>query len=416
MSMRISPSNRMAPGLPSNPGMSVTPSRSPAATAPAVATTLLPLMAVVLAGFLVSGLALPAMPLHVHHGLGLGTVAVGLVAGTLPVATLLSRPWAGRHADRWGARRTVLLGLPATTAAGLLFLLSLQLVDAPAASIACLLLGQALLGGAGSLVIMGAQSWGLVLVGAENVGKVLAWMGTALYAAYAVGAPAGTALYAAYGFAAIALAVTALPLAALALVAQLRPVAPQAHARPAFLSVVRAVSFPGLGLALSGVGFGAITAFVVLLFADRGWNPVWPGITVFAVAFILARVVLGHLADLMGGAKIALIFVVIEAAGLALIWLASWPGLALLGASLTGFGYSLVYPAFGVEAVRRAPPESRGFAMGAYTVFFDMAQGIGTPALGLVASGAGLGAVFLVSALVVLTSSIVAMRLLWNAR
>jgi predicted MFS family arabinose efflux permease len=40
--------------------------------------------------------------------------------------------------------------------------------------------------------------------------------------------------------------------------------------------------------------------------------------------------------------------------------------------------------------------------MGAYTAFLDLALGVGGPALGLVASGAGLGAVFLASSLVTL--------------
>ena len=54
----------------------------------------------------------------------------------------------------------------------------------------------------------------------------------------------------------------------------------------------------------------------------------------------------------------------IEAAGRALIWLSpsAWPGFA--GAALSGFGYSLVYPGLGVEAVRRAPPEAQGLAIG----------------------------------------------------
>jgi len=78
---------------------------------------------------------------------------------------------------------------------------------------------------------------------------------------------------------------------------------------------------------------------------------------------------LGHTPDKLGGAKVALVCVFIEAAGLALIWFASNPVLAAAGAALTGFGYSLVYPGLGVEAVRRAPPQNRGLAMGAYTVF-----------------------------------------------
>ena len=43
---------------------------------------LLPIMAAVFIAFIVIGLAIPVLPLHVHQGLGLGTFLVGLVAGS----------------------------------------------------------------------------------------------------------------------------------------------------------------------------------------------------------------------------------------------------------------------------------------------------------------------------------------------
>jgi predicted MFS family arabinose efflux permease len=237
-----------------------------------------------------------------------------------------------------------------------------------------------------------------------------------MYVAFAIGAPAGSALYAAYGFAAIALATALIPLITLLLVLPRQAVAPQAQARrPSFSKVVGAVWAPGVGLAFSSVGFGAITTFAVLLFLQRGWDLAWLALTVFATAFVLARLLFSHLADQIGGARVALVSALVEAIGLALIWLAPWSALALFGAGVTGFGYSLVYPGFGVEAVRRAPAESRGLAMGAYTAFLDLALGLANPALGMVAGGLGLGAVFLASALVVACSAVVAARLLiWS--
>ena len=368
---------------------------------------LLPIMGVVFIAFLIIGLAMPVLPLHVHRGLGLSTFIVGLVVGSQFAASLISRLWAGRHADSLGAKHAIVTGLIVSALAGLLYLLSLRFVSEPAISVTILLFGRALLGAGESFIITGAQTWGLALAGAQNTGKVLAWMGTAMYAAFALGAPAGTILYGSHGFTAIALATTLAPLATLLLVARLRRVAPTARSRPAFSKVVAAVWLPGAGLALSSVGLGAVTAFVALLFAARGWT-VWPAFTTFAVAFIFARVVFGHLADRIGGAKVALICVLIETAGQALIWLAVRPELALLGAALTGFGFSLVYPGFGVEAVRRVPAQSRGLAMGAYTAFLDLAQGLASPALGLVAKGAGLNVVFLVSAITVLCAALVA--------
>ncbi|WP_407178538.1 arabinose transporter [Bradyrhizobium sp. STM 3562] len=377
-----------------------------------VAPMLLPIMGVVFVAFLVIGFALPVLPLHVHDGLAFGTFVVGLVAGSQFAASLISRPWAGHYSDSRGAKRGVIVGLLAAAAAGLLYLLSLSFSEAPLTSVAILLLGRALLGGAESFIITAAVSWGLALVDPRSTGKVIAWVGLAMFAAFAIGAPSGSALYTAYGFAAIALGTAAAPVFALFVVAPLPTVAPVHHARFSFAKVVGVVWLPGLGSALGSVGFGAVTTFVALLFASRGWANGWLAYSAYAVAFILARVFFSHLPDAIGGAKVALVCALIEAIGQALIWLAARPEMALAGAALTGFGFSLVYPGFGVEAVRRVPAQSRGLAMGAYTAFLDLAQGLASPALGLIASGARLNVVFLASAVTVLCAAFVAMWLM----
>jgi MFS family permease len=137
--------------------------------------------------------------------------------------------------------------------------------------------------------------------------------------------------------------------------------------------------------------------------------------TAFAVSLVAARVLLGHVPDQLGGAKVALVCVLVEAAGLALIWLATDRTTAAAGAALAGFGYALVYPGLGIEAVRRAPSQSRGLAMGAYTVFLDVALGFGSPMLGLIAGRFGLDTVFLASALIALGAATISTRILLQA-
>lgn len=380
-------------------------------------TALLPVMTVVFIGFLIIGFALPVLPLHVHDGLGLSTFVVGLITGSQFAASLFSRIWAGNFADTKGSKQAVVLGLLTAIASGALYLLSLQFAALPNASAAVLLVGRAVLGAAESLIITGAVSWGLALVGQSNAGRVIAWMGMAMFAAFAAGAPIGTWLYAVGGFAAVALATALVPLVTLLLVAPLSRVAPaRTGARPALMPVARAVWMPGVGSALSSIGFGAILAFSALMAAERGWQPVWLPFSAFAVALVGARALLGHVPDRLGGARVALVTIVIEAAGLALIWLARGSMLAAVGAAMTGFGYALVYPGLGIEAVQRAPAGSRGLAMGAYTVFLDVALGFGTPVLGLIGAREGLGAVFLTSALTVLAGGMFASRLMMKPR
>jgi MFS family permease len=379
------------------------------------AIALLPIMAAVFVAFIVIGLAIPVLPLHIHQGLGFGTFLVGLVVGSQFAAAILSRVWAGRDADVRGARHAVMAGLMIAAAAGLLYFLSLTLVTRPEMSVMVLLLGRALLGVGESFVITGAQSWGLAILGVQNTSKVLAWVGSAMFAAFTLGAPAGTALFASHGFSAIALATTLLPLGTLLFVASLKRVPPSAHVQTGLMKVMAAVLVPGVGSALSSIGFGAITAFSALLFVARGWAA-WPAFSTFAFAFILTRLFGGHLADRFGGARVALSCAFIEATGLGLIWLAPWSALALTGAALSGVGYSLVYPGLGVEAVRVAPAQSRGLAMGAYTAFLDVALGFGTPALGLLADVAGLGSAFLASMLFALCAAGIAAALAYTRR
>src|SRR3954469_20887796 len=378
-------------------------------------TALLPIMGVVLVAFLVIGLALPVLPLHVHQGLGLSTFVVGLVTGSQFAASLISRVWSGHYADSRGAKRAVIAGLLAAVGGGLLYLLSLRFVAAPVVSATVLLLGRALLGVAESLIITGGVSWGLVLAGPANAGKVIAWIGMAMFAALAFGAPLGTTLYGFGGFISIAMATALIPLATLLLVAPMAAIPPHSGKRSNLLKMARIVWMPGLGSALSCIGFGTMIAFSSLLSVERNWNPIWILFSTFAVSLTTTRLFLGHLPDRRGGAKVALISIFVEATGLALVWLAPNQTVAVVGALLTGCGFALVYPGLGVEAVRRAPPQSRGLAMGAYTAFLDVALGFGSPALGLIAGWGGLSSVFLAGALLVLSASVIALRLLYQS-
>lgn len=385
-------------------------SASPSSRAFAVA--LLPIAAATFALFFVTGIALPVLPLHVHDGLGQSAFVVGLVAGVQFLVSLGSRIWAGGFSDRRGPKQAVIVGLVLAAVAGGLYLVSLSCLDQPLLSVAILLAGRGVLGASESFVITGAQSWALTLAGPQSAGRAIAWIGMAMYLALAIGAPVGSALFEGFGFVAIGIGTMLIPVLVLVAIVPLRPAAPEPQGERALFAVARAVWLPGLGLAFASLGFGAIASFAVLLFVERGWEPAWLSFTSFAVFFLAARLLLGHLADQIGGARVAILFAGVEALGLALIWLSPWPALGFLGAGLVGCGYSLVYPALGLESVRRAPPQSRGLAIGVYTAFLDVALGVLSPLLGILATGAGLGWVFLASAVIVALAIPVAWRLM----
>ncbi|EOX3183662.1 MFS transporter [Escherichia coli] len=182
----------------------------------AVFVAILPVLTAVLVGFIIIGVALPVLPLHVKNDLGFGTFMVGLVAGVQFAASLISRIWSGAYSDKQGAKKGVIAGLIAASMAGLLYLVSSWLVTLPGLSVFVLLTGRAILGGAESFIVTGGVAWGLVLVEKEHAGKVIAWVGTAMFASMALGGPIGTLLFGSFGFVSIALLTLILPLLVLA--------------------------------------------------------------------------------------------------------------------------------------------------------------------------------------------------------
>jgi len=374
--------------------------------------TLLPVTLAVFIAFLTMGMQLPVLPLYLQQQPGMNTLTIGFIIGAQFIAALLTRGWAGNFADMRGPKRAFITGLLVVASSGLVYLLSLLFINHPAASMVLLLLGRIVLALGESLIATGALGWGLGLAGPGNAGKVMAWIGIAIYGAWALGAPAGVAIFHHEHFTGIALAIVVIPLLPLLFITRVRAVQPTAGKRTPFYKVMGAVWRPGLGLALSSVGFGMITTFIALLFAAKAWGNASLAFTAFGVAFIGARIFFAHLPDKLGGARVALVCVIIEACGQLLIWGADSAAVAYLGAALTGFGYSLAFPGFGVEAVRRAPPQTRSLAMGAYVAFLDIALGITSPLAGALAGHAGIASVYLAGAIAVACAVLVALSLL----
>ena len=355
-----------------------------------------PLLAAMFLGFLTVSVPLPVLPLHVHGTLGFGTAMAGLVVGIQSLATVLTRAYAGRMVDRGGAKAALARGLLVCAGAGLAYLASVPL--APAASLPVLLAGRLVLGVGESLLITGVLSWAVLRAGAGRSGLAMSWNGVAQYGALASGAPLGFALYEAFGFPAVAWATLALPLAALLVVLPLDPAPAPGGLRLPLLGVVGRIWRPGVALMLAGIGYAAVSAFASLFFTARGWAGAGYALLAFGACFVAVRTVAGGLPDRLGGRAVASWSMAVGAAGQALLWLAPDPWVALAGAGLTGAGCSLVFPALGVEAVRRVPAENRGTALGAFAAFQDLALGLTGPVLGLLAAAAGPSAPFGVGA------------------
>ncbi len=263
-----------------------------------------------------------------------------------------------------------------------------------------------------SLFVTGTMSWGIARLGASRTGKVMSWQGIALYTALGLGAPIGLAVRAASGFVGVAVLTIAVPLFAM-LIALGTPAVPASGGhRVPFHRVLALIWRQGLVLTLATAPFAAMAAFLVLDFSANRWSGAGLALAGFGTGYVLVRLVGAHLPDRLGGARVAAVSLAVEAVGQLVLWLAPNAGFAFAGATLTGIGFSLVFPAMGVEATRRVPPEQRGRAVGNFIAFFDMALGLTGPVVGLIAGPFGYSTAFLVGA----AASLAALALLLAIR
>ena len=367
-------------------------------------------------GYLNIGIPLAVLPGYVHNHLGYGTVIAGLVISVQYLATLLSRPYASRIIDTQGSKRAVMIGLAGCGLSGVFMLASSWLTAMPALSLASLLIGRLVLGSAESLVGSGSIGWGIGRVGAANTAKVISWNGIASYGAIAIGAPLGVVMVGQLGM--WSLGVSIMLLGALGvLLAWPKQAAPiVSGVRLPFLHVLGRVLPHGTGLALGSIGFGTIATFITLYYATNHWENAALCLSLFGASFISARLLFGNLINRIGGFRVAIACLSVETLGLLLLWLAPNPELALAGAALSGFGFSLVFPALGVEAVNLVPASSRGAAVGAYSLFIDLSLGITGPLVGAVAAGFGFASIFLFAALAAFSGLLLSVYLYRQAK
>lgn len=345
--------------------------------------------------YLSIGLPLAILPSYVHFGMGFSTAIAGLVISAQYIATFLSRPWAGHISDHSGAKVSVLWGISMCAVSGALLLVAALLHAMPWLSLAGLVVSRLVLGAGESLGSTGSTLWGISAVGPEHTARVISFNGISTYGAMALGAPLGVVLENHFGLWSVGLLTAATCAASLAFAAGKRAVPVAAGEHLPFRSVLGLVAPHGAALALAGVGYSVLATFVTLFYVSRHWSGAALCLTAFGATFITARLLFIHTIDKFGGFPVALTCMAVETLGVLLLWRAGSPMLALTAAAITGFGFSLVFPSIGVEAVARVPVRNRGTALGVFTGFADVSFFLVGPTAGAVIGTFGYASAFL---------------------
>lgn len=341
------------------------------------------------------GLSLAILPLYISKVAGYSAFYVGLVIATESIASLFSRAFSGRFSDDYGPRKGMTLGLSLTVSAGLTCWLTFSLLTPSLTAYCIILLSRVFMGVGESLIFTCSGTWPIGLVGKAHAGKIMSWVGIAMFLGLSIGSFGGTWSYTHAGLDAAALFMTILPLLGFIIVILVKPVSVSSiKNHVSLVYAIKRIWKAGSGFSLANIGYASITGFLVLFFMQNSWEEhAAVAISLFGCGYVLSRLILGWKVD-NSGLKMTILSLCIEAIGLLLISTAFTPWMAMLGSFLTGFGLSMVYPLLALPAIKSMPDENIGLALSTYESCFDIGILISGLIGGIIVSAFGYAAIF----------------------
>ncbi len=355
-------------------------------------------------GYLVIGLSLSVLPIFISKGLGFSMLVAGLVISLQYVMTFVMRAYSGRIVDNQGPKPAVIGSMLSFAVTGIILMCAYYFRFSPIISLALLVVTRLLTGAAEGMIGASPINWAIMTLGEKHTAKIISYNGVACYSALALGASLGVTIVRHFSFYGLGSLIFSLGIIGFMLAKNKanRTGAGEASLQKSFWSVLASVAPYGLGLALGGLGFATISTFITLYYDYHHWQNGALCLSVFGVLFVASRLVFSNAINRFGGINVALASLAVEVLGLTMICLATHPYLALIGAGITGLGFSLIFPALGVLAMKTVPAANQGSALAGYGLFIDISLGVTGPLIGGVADSFGLNYIFPFSIAIVL--------------
>ena len=365
-------------------------------TSPTVRPTLLtPRFVALVSGvtlyFLGLNMTLSVLPLFVEGELGGTDAQVGIAVSSFGLAAACIRPIIGPLGDRHGRQRLIVSG---AIVAGLA-----TIATATATSLGMVIAFRALAGLGEAAVFVGAASAAQDLATDERRGEAASYFSLAIYSSLFLGPPLGEWISESFGtdtawVLAGGLAVVA---ASTGIVAPGAPAEPPPKPERRVL-LHRAALRPGAVLFLGLLGYTGFLAFAALHAEEVGIANTGTVFTVFALVIIFLRIFAAKLPDQLGPIRTSRISLSCGAIGLAVLAVWTEPVGVYVGAAILAVAQSFLFPALFALVVDDAPDAERSHAISTLSMFFDLAFGLGGPAIGLVSDTFDRSTAFAVSA------------------
>ncbi len=353
-------------------------------------------------GYFIIGLSLSVLPIFISKSLGYSLLIAGMVISLQYISTFFLRAYSGKVIDGKGPKPAVLFSMLSFSLTGIFLIFAYYFKFSPILSLGFLIITRLLTGCAEGMVGASPINWAIMALGEKHTAKIISYNGVACYGALAIGASLGIVIEHAYSLYGIGILSIILGIIGFFFAkTKENKTNKNPKENQSFWKVLGKVAPFGVCLALGGIGFASISTFITLYYNYFHWNNGALCLSVFGGLFVAGRLVFSNVINNYGGIKVAIACLFVETIGLLIIAFSTNAQMALVGAGVTGLGFSLIFPALGVVAIKSVSPSSQGSALAGYGLFIDISLGIAGPIIGSVADFFGMQFIFPFSAAMV---------------
>lgn len=392
------------------------PAAEPDARGRLVTPTFVLITVAALGYFTALGMHLPVLPRYVEDELGGSGLAVGVAVGAFAVSAALVRPAVGRLGDTVGRRPLAVVGgtIAAVSIAGYGLVASLPV-----------LVGFRLLTGLGEAAFfVGVATAVQDLAPDDRRGEAASFFSTSIYGGLSTGPFLGEVLYRNGGASPVWLVSAALAgvgaAVALLIPGHLGRAVPQALVEGEVAPVAEgprrrflhpAAVMPGTILLLGLMGFAAFGSFLAIHLDDLGIDDAGPYFLLYGASVLVMRILGARVPDRFGAVRTTTLSLLAIAVGCLTIATVDAGAAIAVGTLVFSVGMSLLFPALFGLTVNRASASERSHAVGTFSLFFDLSQGVGAPVLGIVVDLAGSDRAAFVTAAAIALAGLVMARI-----
>ncbi|MFZ9017302.1 MAG: MFS transporter [Ilumatobacteraceae bacterium] len=335
----------------------------------------------------------------------------GFVMGSFAITSLCSRPFVGRIADRHGPRRVLVGG-------AVIGVVAMLLLRVGPDTLATVVASRLVLGVSGAAMFTGSALLSIMLAPPDRQGRAASLMLVSVHVGLGLGPVIGIRIQQAAGYGSVWLVVAGAAAAGgivLALIDRTTP----ADGRVDGPLVHRAALVPGVVTFFGVFAFNGFITFASLYGREVGVGDVALLFTAASGTIVLVRVTAGHVPDVIGPIRAGTGALVLTTAATLLLALWQTPTGLFVGAIAVAAGLSLQTPSFMPLALAGVPDEERGSAMATFTAFYDLANAVIGPTVGLIVAGAGYRVAFSTTAFMSVVALVILRRGVapgWTAR